>query len=318
MGLGMKRPSVALLKTLALARAIPFRSARLPTSGRVKASDGTMLHYLDWPGGPRTLVLLHGGALSAHTFDLLALTLGDEVRCIALDLRGHGESGWADDYAVERSARDVVDLADHLGLADIHLAGMSLGGCVAGHAAPALGDRLASLTFIDVGDRVNFAASARMRAFIEGVRPVARVEDLVRQAITVSPATDPDLMLYRYQALLAQGGDGFVWKADRRRPVDFPHILGKLAELSALAPRIACPVLVVKGGRSRVLSQAGLERFAARFARGRWTVIPAAGHNIQEDQPAALAAAIGDLLSQRVEALGPTAALRDPASEEKT
>lgn len=315
----MRRPSVALLKTLALARAIPFQSLRVPASGWVKASDGVKLHYLDWPGGPRTLVLLHGGALAAHTFDLLALALGEDVRCLALDLRGHGESGWADDYTVERAAADVLDLADHLGLTDIHLAGMSLGGCIAGHAAPALGERLASLTFIDVGDRVNFGASARMRAFIEGVRPVARVEDLVRQALAVSPGTDPDLMLYRYQSLLVRGAAGFDWKADRRRPVNFPHILGKLAELSALAPRVACPVLVVKGGRSRVLSQASLERFAARFPNGRWTVIPAAGHNIQEDQPAALAAAIGALLSRPVEApTRPAAALLEPADKEKT
>lgn len=294
----MERPSVSLLEALALARAIPFRNARLPTSGWVQASDGVRLHYLDWPGGPGTLLLLHGGALSAHTFDLLALALGDDVRCVAVDLRGHGESGWADDYSVERSAADVLDLTDHLGLEDIHLVGMSLGGCIAGHAAAALGDRLASLTFIDVGDRVNFAASARMRAFIEGARPVARVEDLVRQALAVSPATDPDLMLYRYQSLLALGPDGYVWKADRRSPVDFPHILGKLAELAGLAHRVACPVLVVKGGRSRVLSQAALERFAARFQDGRWAIIPSAGHNIQEDQPAALATVLGDLISR--------------------
>ncbi|WP_332771308.1 alpha/beta fold hydrolase [Phenylobacterium sp.] len=286
----MNQPSIQLLSRLALARAIPFRTHRLPASGWLEASDGLRLHYLDWPGGPDTLVLLHGGALSAHTFDLLALALGDDVRCIALDLRGHGASGWADEYSVERWAADVRDLVRQFGVAAIHLAGMSLGGCVAGHAAAALGDRLASLTFIDVGDQVNFTASARMRAFIEGVRPVAQVEGLVRQALAVSPRTDPDLMLYRYQSLLTPGPDGFGWKADRRRPTNFPHILGKLAELADLAPRISCPVLVVKGGRSRVLSQAGLEQFAGRFPRGDWAVVPGAGHNVQEDQPAALAA----------------------------
>ncbi len=314
----MERPSVALLKKMALARAIPYRSARLPVSGRVKASDGTTLHYLDWPGGPTTLILLHGGALAAHTFDLLALALGDDVRCIALDLRGHGESEWAEDYSVERSARDVLELADHLGLADVHLAGMSLGGCIAGHAAPALGRRLSSLTFIDVGDQVNFNASARMRGFIEGVRPVARVEDLVRQALAVSPGTDPDLMLYRYQSLLVRRSDGFGWKADRRTPVNFPHILERLAELSLLAPRTSCPVLVAKGERSRVLSLARVEQFASQFPRGRSTVIPAAGHNIQEDQPVALAAAIRALLSEQVdEQAEPGSPLHETAGKEK-
>ncbi len=295
----MAVPSVALLEKLALARAIPFRSDRLSRSGWLRASDGVRLHYLDWSGGPDTLVLLHGGALSAHTFDLLALALGEAVRCVALDLRGHGESGWADDYSVERSAADVLQLFDHLELTVVHLAGMSLGGCVAGHAAVALGSRLASLSFIDVASAVNFEASARMRAFIEAARPVARVEDLVSQALAVSPATDPDLMLYRYQSLLKPGAEGFGWKADRRSPVDFPHILARLAQLSDLAPLVDCPVLVVKGGRSRVLTQAGLEAFAAGFPAGRWIVIPGAGHNVQEDQPAALALALHDVLAGR-------------------
>ncbi len=91
----MERPSAALLKSLAQRRGIPFRRARLPISRWFKASDGVELHYLDWRGGTSTLILLHGGALSAHTFDLVALALDPDVRCVAVDLRGHGCSGWA-------------------------------------------------------------------------------------------------------------------------------------------------------------------------------------------------------------------------------
>jgi pimeloyl-ACP methyl ester carboxylesterase len=293
----MKKTTVELLAKLAQARGFRFSVDRLPVSRWLEASDGTRLHFLDWRGGPSTLVLLHGGLLSAHTFDLLALALSEGIGCVALDLRGHGESGWADDYSIGRSAADVLELIDHLGVAEVHLAGMSLGGCVAGHVAPLLGARLKSLSFVDVGDEVNFEASARMRAFIEGVRPAAQVEDIVRQALAVSPKTDPDLMLYRYRSLLTEGPEGYCWKADRRAPVNFPHILGKLAELNTLAPTITCPVLVVKGGNSHVLTQEGLERFASGFPKGRWAVIPGAGHNIQEDQPAALAAAMRDLMA---------------------
>jgi pimeloyl-ACP methyl ester carboxylesterase len=285
-----------LLRRLACARAIEFRPDRLPRSGWLRTSDAVRLHYLDWPGEGETLLLLHGGSLSARTFDLVALALSPGIRCVALDLRGHGLSDWADEYPVDRHAADVVELVDQLGLTGIHLAGMSLGGCVAGHAAPLLGSRLKSLAFIDVADEVSFAASARMRAFIAGVRPVPEVADLVRQALEVSPLTDPDLMAYRYQHLLRPGPDGFIWKADRRRPPDFAAILGKVSELSRVAPLLSCPVMVVRGGRSRVLSQRRLERFAGRFADGSWVVIPGAGHNVQEDQPVRLAAALRDLI----------------------
>ena len=294
----MEPISADLLLRLARARGIEFRADRLPCSGWLRTSDGIRLHYLDWPGEGDMLLLLHGGALSAHTFDLLALALGGGIRCIALDMRGHGLSDWADQYPVDRFAADVVELIDDLGFAAIHMAGMSLGGCVAGHAAPQLGSRLKSLTFIDVADQVNFAASARMRAFFDRVRPVPQVEDLVTQALVVSPQTDPDLMSYRYQHLLKPGLDGFTWRTDRRRRTDFAAILGKLAELGSLAARLSCPVLVVKGGRSRVLSQRRLERFAGRFADGAWTVIPEAGHNVQEDQPVRLAAAIRETIAR--------------------
>ena len=294
----MQPTSADLLFRLACARGIEFHADRLPRSGWLRTSDGVRLHYLDWPGEGEVLLLLHGGALSAHTFDLLALALGGDVRCIALDMRGHGLSDWADQYPIDRFAADVVELTDDLGLAAIHVAGMSLGGCVAGHAAPLLGGRLKSLTFIDVADEVNFAASARMRAFIDRVRPVSHVADLVRQALTVSPQTDPDLMSYRYQHLLKAGPDGFTWRTDRRRRADFAAILGKLSELTDLAPQLSCPVLVVKGGRSRVLGQRQLELFAGRFPDGVWTVVEEAGHNVQEDQPVRLAVALRDIIAR--------------------
>ena len=242
-------------------------------------------------------MLIHGGALSAHTFDLAALALGEGVRCIAVDLRGHGLSGWADDYPVDRWVADTCELIDHLGIDQIHLAGMSLGGCVAGHAAIALGQRLASLCLIDVGPRVNFPASARMRGFIDAVRPAPSVESVVQDALAISPRTDPDLMLYRYQSLLRRDEEGWVWKADRRRPTDFPHILGKLSDLEAIAPKIHQPTLVVKGSRSAVLTELDALHFASRFPAGQMVTLEA-GHNVQEDQPLALANALRSTMAR--------------------
>ena len=296
----MTRPSTDLLHQLAAARGIPV-SARPPLRAEMfTASDGARLHYLDWPGTAETMVLLHGGMLSAHTFDLFVLALGPKVRCVALDLRGHGRSDWAEGYSIDRWVADVRDLVEHLAIPRVHLLGMSLGGCVAGHTAAELGATVASLTFVDVGADVSFGASASMRGFFEKVRPAAAVEDVVEQALALSPRTDPSLMLYRYQALLVERPEGYVWRADRRRPTNFDHILGKLADLSKLGPAIGCPVLVVKGARSRVLTDITASTFAGRFARGRWELIPGAGHNVQEDAPVALATAVANLMENSV------------------
>lgn len=294
----MSQPSLDLLRSLAKARGIPTAD-RAPSISRWFNRPGDAdLHYLDWAGGPEVLVLLHGGALSAHSFDLLAMAIGAEVRCIALDLRGHGESSWAERYSVEEWADDLTALIDWLGLGRIHLAGMSLGGCIAGHAALRLGGKLASLAFIDVADRVNFGASLRMRSFMAAIEPVSEVQVLAERALQVSPQTDPDLMLYRYQSLLKPDSAGLVLKADRRRPFDFEHVLEKLAGLADIAPHVACPVMVVKGGRSRVLTMANLHRFAGLFPEGLAVAIPGAGHNVQEDAPLALAQQLRDLIAR--------------------
>lgn len=279
----------ALLRRLGAARGIGVQA---PPSPRRARNGDLELSYLDWGGVGPTVIFLHGGSLSARTWDLVCSALRSRMRCVALDLRGHGDSSWADDYRIEASVGDVLALAEHLGVARPHLVGMSLGGCVAGHAAAALGERTASLTFVDVVDQVDFEASANLRGFMGAITTTASIEEMVAKALAVSPRTDPDLMHYRYQALMKPGPDGFVLRQDRRRPPDFAHILSKLADLAGLAPAVACPVLVARGARSRIVTDDTAAAFASRFPDGRWCVIPQAGHNIQEDNPAALAPAL--------------------------
>src|SRR5207249_1787950 len=75
----------------------------LPTERQLQG-NGLPLHLLDWgtPGQPPVL-FLHGGSLTAHTWDLVCLALRQRYHCQALDLRGHGDSGWSPDadYSLE-------------------------------------------------------------------------------------------------------------------------------------------------------------------------------------------------------------------------
>jgi pimeloyl-ACP methyl ester carboxylesterase len=274
------------LRRLAAARGISIGGA--PTAGRTRNGD-VDLAYLDWGGGGPTAIFLHGGALTARTWDLVCAALSPRIRCVALDLRGHGDSGWSHDYRIEASVGDVIALVDHLAVGPVHLVGMSLGGCVAGHAAVALGERAASLTFVDVAAQVVFEASENMRRFMLGIGAAASIEAIVAQALKASPKSDPDLLSYRYSALMKATDEGYVLKQDRREPPAFPHILDRLAALSGTASQVACPVLVVRGGRSRTLTDAAAADFASRFPLGAWEVVPDAGHNVQEDNPAVLA-----------------------------
>src|SRR5438105_8780186 len=105
----------------------------LPAVERVSVDVGPAgrLSALRWGTAPPELVLLHGGAQNAHTWDTVSLALDRPL--VAIDLPGHGHSGHRDDHvywptdnaiAVETAVRA---LAPSAGL----VVGMSLGGLTA-------------------------------------------------------------------------------------------------------------------------------------------------------------------------------------------
>ncbi|MGP0059148.1 MAG: alpha/beta fold hydrolase [Beijerinckiaceae bacterium] len=272
----------------------------LPRSEYFHARDGIALHYLEWAGRSDTILFLHGGALTAHTWDLVALALSDAFRCIALDLRGHGLSGWSADYSIDAGVRDVEALVEHLGVESLHIVGMSLGGNVAAHYAALPASRAKTLTMVDVGPWIDFDSTLSMRDFMSQPIGHLSLQQLVDGALKASASGGRDKILYRYMHMTHTLADGsLAWCRDDRTPLDFPHILAKLDELATLAPAMRCRALIVRGGRSRVLTDDKAARFAALFQQGQWAVVAEAGHNIQEDKPKELAALIRAFLQRQ-------------------
>jgi pimeloyl-ACP methyl ester carboxylesterase len=293
------------LPALARRCGIDFSNAGDPVRRECFAPDGLRLSYLDWGGSGDPIVFLHGGALTAHSWDLVCIGLRDAHRCIALDLRGHGDSDWSDDYRIETATTDVAALVATLGAARCHLVGMSLGGNIAAHFAGACPAQVASLTLVDVGPGVDFEATRSLRKFVDDAQDVDNLEMVIAAALLVNPHADRDKLIYRLKHSTQRTAEGrYRWKSDRRRPHDYDHILAKLAELPTLAAHIACPVLVARGARSRIFSDEAAARCAALFARGEWLPIEEAGHNIQEDSPRALLDALKSLLN-RVDSANP-------------
>ena len=98
-------------------------------------SAGVKIHYIE-QGTGEPVILIHGlyasGQLNWGAPGIIA-DLAKHYRVIALDCRGHGESGKPSgegDYGV-RMVEDVVRLMDHLDLRSAHLIGYSMGGMIA-------------------------------------------------------------------------------------------------------------------------------------------------------------------------------------------
>ncbi|MDN5760775.1 MAG: alpha/beta hydrolase [Microlunatus sp.] len=93
--------------------------------------DGVELSFDDTGEGP-PLVLLHGWGFSHRFFDGVASRLARRCRVVALDLRGHGDSG-VPPYQprVARMGADLRELINDLDLDETIVLGWSLGAAVA-------------------------------------------------------------------------------------------------------------------------------------------------------------------------------------------
>ncbi len=126
--------------------------------------NGLRIHYVDWgTGGKQPLVLLHGIARVAHAFDHLAPHFSRDFHVIAVDLRGHGDSGWDPEgrYLVEDYVSDIEGLVDQLRLSDIVLWGNSTGGRVAQVFAGTHPELVSAVIVEDVGPERPAAISNR-------------------------------------------------------------------------------------------------------------------------------------------------------------
>ena len=100
------------------------------TSGYVTTRDGAELHFLQAGTGP-PLVLIPGWSQSASEFRFQLEDLSRDFCCIALNMRGHGESSNVESgFNIPQFARDLHDALEAWDLSDVSLLGHSLGGAV--------------------------------------------------------------------------------------------------------------------------------------------------------------------------------------------
>ena len=259
----------------------------LPSSLWFDRADGGRLHAQSWGNAGPRILLLHGGAQSAQTWTMCALLLQNDYQCVALDLRGHGDSDWADDYSIQAHLTDLDYVINQLGWPSAHLVGMSLGGVIAAHYTISNDQPVTkSLSLVDVAPGVSFTNTDRMRAFVGAETVLHGVEALVAEARRMGVRHSDAELRFRYSSLTRLAEDGsWRWKRDERNPVDYAHILSHVELLRDNASKIGCPIMIARGGRSRILSDGAARAFANQCPRAIMVTIEGAGHSVQEDNP---------------------------------
>jgi pimeloyl-ACP methyl ester carboxylesterase len=285
------------LKATSVRAGFSFDEVVLPSEKTV-GIGGLRFRYLDWGNeGLQPILFLHGGALTAHTWDLCCLALRDEFHCLALDQRGHGDTDWAPDadYSITAQREDVRGFVNKLGLHRFVLAGMSMGAINALAFAIHYPEKLSHLVIIDAGPEIRRPGSSRIRDFVNGGANPETLDAIIERALAFNPRRDPKILRRSLMHNLRQQADGnWVWKYDRKRFQQMDRDV-HTAERRALAEglaKVTVPTLVVRGAESDVFHGEDAERLAQRLPDGRYVTIPRAGHTVQGDNPKDLAEAL--------------------------
>jgi pimeloyl-ACP methyl ester carboxylesterase len=283
----------------------------LPWSGRpaverlfVEVAPGQRLSALRWGRGEPELVLLHGGAQNAHTWDTVALALGRPL--LALDLPGHGHSDWRQDsdYRPARNADAVAAAVRELAPNAAGVVGMSLGGLTAIRLASGYPDLVRRLVVVDVTPGTDRRKAAAIVAFVDGPESFASFDEILARTVEHNPGRSESSLrrgvLHNARQRDArqrdarQRGDGrWVWRYDRMR---FPGGDLDFGPLWEDVSAVRVPLLLVRGASSPVVDDTDVAELLRRQPGGRVDVVEGSGHSVQGDQPLRLAELIGSFV----------------------
>jgi pimeloyl-ACP methyl ester carboxylesterase len=277
----------SLLKDNADEFGIPWKGRPAMQRTSVALADGRKLSAIVWGTGSPDLVLVHGGAQNAHTWDTLALALDRPL--VAVDLPGHGRSDWKDDgnYAPLAMADDVAVAVGQLAPEAKAVVGMSLGGLTSICLASRHPDLVRRLVIVDVTPGTNKEKASAIIAFVDGPQEFDDFDTLLQRTMQFNPTRSESSLRRGILHNAEQGDDGkWRWRYDRtRREGELPDIGSLWDEVD----RIAAPLLLVRGADSPVVGDEDVAELTRRQPAAEIVVVEGAGHSIQGDKPVELA-----------------------------
>jgi pimeloyl-ACP methyl ester carboxylesterase len=253
-------------------------------------SDGIRLAGDSWgnPAGP-LVILLHGGGQTRHAWGGTGKLLGEAGYCaVAFDARGHGDSDWspAGDYSQNALVDDLKYIVAALGGRRPVLVGASLGGATSLVASGEGHVDANALILVDIVPYTEPAGVARIHAFMrqhaEGFGSLEEVADAISQ---YRPNQARTRSVDGLSKNVRFGEDGrYRWHWDPRFLSRKTDLRIRHERLSDCARRLALPTLLVRGGSSDVVSEAGVREFLELCPHAEYVNIAEAGHMVAGDR----------------------------------
>lgn len=251
----------------------------------------------DEAGSGPPLLILHGLLGQARNWASQMKLFARDHRVLAVDLRNHGHSPWAEGMTYEAMADDIALLAERVG-PPVRIVGHSMGGKVAMVTALKFPELVEKAVVVDISpvrhEHTPFYGylEAMLALDLSSISRRGQADKLLADAIP-SDAERAFLLLN----LAAEAGQGLRWRPNLRELYDhLADILDWPDHLFEYQNRE--PTLFVAGGNSPYIQESHKPAIARLFPNAEYATIPGAGHWVHADQPKAFHETVSAFLNR--------------------
>jgi 3-oxoadipate enol-lactonase len=234
------------------------------------------LNYYD-QGSGEALILIHGLGGKGDRWRFQIEALSKDYRVIALDLRGHGQSGYRleEPITIKAFADDVITLMTGLGLDQAHFCGLSMGGVISLEIFVRYSLRVKSLILADT--MAFFPSPQRLEEFLRLFDSMGMAEWGQLVALLTLCREAPDELRQEVAAMIA---------ANRRAPYRQALIATFSSDYRWLLPLIDVPTLILVGEDDQATPIGYARYLQAHIKDSVLQVIPRAAHISNLENPA--------------------------------
>ncbi len=273
------------------------------------STNGIQLHTaLAGPEDGQPLILLHGFPEAWFGWENQIHPLAEAgFRVIAPDQRGYNLSDKPEgikNYRIELLTKDILELADTLGLDQFHLGGHDWGAMVAWALALSHPERISCLAIANVPHPVVFGSYLRshpaqmLKSWYAAFFQIPRLPEVFSRAgnwrflIRAMPGYWTEELKDRYREAWSQPGA-------IRAMINWYRAAFQMSRTSRSSPVVTPPTLIIWGKKDPHLSHQMAPLSLAYCRSGELVMIEDASHWVQHDRPESVSQLMIDHFTQK-------------------